>query len=83
MIPKDEQPNYETFRDCLSNAIIRKLTIRPPKERRRAKRRKGVKGKAVPCADFMEISCESGGNDVEELGEFVDVYDLQSQIFWS
>jgi hypothetical protein len=69
MIPESEQTNYETLRDCVSNAIISKLSIEPKKARRRAR---ASKSKAVSKTE-QEESTEFGGNDAEELGDFIDV----------
>jgi hypothetical protein len=74
MIPEDEGANHETFRDCFSNAIIQKLASEPPKqERRRAKGRKHGKSKDSPSTIEVEKSDGFGGNDAEELGDFIDV----------
>jgi hypothetical protein len=70
MISESEQTNYETLRDCLSNAIISKLSIEPKKERRRAK---GRKSKDNRSDDLLKGSPGFGGNDAEELGDFIDV----------
>jgi hypothetical protein len=75
MIPEDEQTNYETFRDCLSNAIIQRLASEPPKrERRRAKGRKHGKSKEISTDSGMKTSDGFEGNDAEELGDFIDVH---------
>jgi hypothetical protein len=75
MLPDNEQANFETFRDCLSNAIIQKLASEPPKrERRRAKGRKHGKSKDNTTTSESDKSDGFGSNDAEELGEFFDVY---------
>ncbi|KAF2429619.1 hypothetical protein EJ08DRAFT_698116 [Tothia fuscella] len=73
-----EQQNYEVFRDCLSNALIDKLSVEPKKERKRAKSKR--KSKELGAHEATENSgLES--NDAEELGEFVDY--LATEIFTS
>lgn len=69
MISDAEQTNYETFRDCISNAVISKLSIEPKKERRRAKTQKSKDADTVKT----EQPSSFDGNDAEELGDFVDV----------
>lgn len=73
MIPTDEESNFSTFRDCLSEPVIRKLAIQPPKatKRRGAKNRKNAI-KPVHPKDEQDDTRQS--NDAEELGEFIEVH---------
>jgi hypothetical protein len=81
MIPENEQENYETFRDCLSNAIIQRIASEPPKrERRRAKGRKHETARNNSSAAKVESTNAFGGNDAEELGEFIDVQTSHLQL---
>ena len=66
MIPTDEQTNYDTFRDCMSDAVIKILT-RPEK----GPRRRATKGKKAAVQE--KASDDEIGNDAEELGEFIEV----------
>lgn len=72
MIPVEEESNFSTFRDCLSEPVIRKLAIQPPKpsKRRAAKGRKNAIKPVYPQeaqADARQT------NDAEDLAEFIDV----------
>lgn len=71
MIPPGEQPNYEIFRDCLSDVLIRKLTTRPtkPARRRAAKGRKN----AIKPVNAAAAEEEQSASDAEDLGDFIDV----------
>jgi hypothetical protein len=75
MDSEEEQANYDTFRDCLSDALIQNLTVTEPKQRKRAKSgrqaRRSVDGKVGAATD--DITTVSS-NDAEELGEFIEVY---------
>ncbi|EKG10742.1 hypothetical protein MPH_12125 [Macrophomina phaseolina MS6] len=76
MIPTDEASNFSTFRDCLSDPVIRKLAIHPPKapKRRVAKGRKAAIKPVYP-KEVQDDARQS--NDAEELGEFVEYLALE------
>ena len=67
MIAEDEVTNYETFRDCLSDLIISKLSPSAEKPKRASK---GGKNEIKPVARPAE---QVNAEDVAELGEFIDV----------
>ncbi|KAL1638255.1 hypothetical protein SLS56_000063 [Neofusicoccum ribis] len=77
MISAEEESNFSTFRDCLSEPVIRKLAIQPPKpsKRRAAKGRKNAIKPAYP-QEAQDDARRS--NDAEELGEFVDYLALEA-----
>jgi len=70
-IPPQEQANYNTLRECLSEQIISTLAGKPDKKRKRTKQNKSTGDGGVHERDEHED--ESVGNDVEELAEFVEV----------
>lgn len=83
-IPAEEQSNYETFRDCMSEPIMKALALPAEKEKPKRKRtaKKSAKYKPVgmftPAKPQVEalstISTNApSGTDAEDLGEFVDV----------
>ncbi|KAI1804637.1 hypothetical protein F4811DRAFT_269213 [Daldinia bambusicola] len=49
-IPLDQQRNYEIFRDCLSTALIEKISRPEPKPKRRTKSRKATKLSSSPAS---------------------------------
>lgn len=75
-IPADEQSNYETFRDCLGEPVLRALTVTSeksgPKKKRHAKR--SSKGGSVDLSKKSAEKTESfaAQNDAEDLGDFID-----------
>lgn len=78
-IAPDEQANYETFRDCLSDPVLRILA--KPVEHVKAKRKKRDrthKKKNSKDATNVDTSQEkvevepTEGADAEDLGEFID-----------
>ena len=75
MSTRDEdnyEVNYETFRDCLSTAIIQRLAAPKRPERRRAA--KGRKNAVKPLE--RSVKDEEEVDDVEDLAEFIDVCEL-------
>ena len=78
-IPSEEQSNYETFRECMSEPVLRALATPIEKSKSRKKRhaRKGSKsGKASlePKVDrYANALEESQASDAEDLGDFIDV----------
>jgi hypothetical protein len=81
-IPPDEQSNYETFRECLSEPVLRALAapVDKPKKKRRARhRKKDSKDSKVETPEksatngTSEAEGDQEANDAEDLGEFIDV----------
>ena len=70
-IPPQEQANYKTLRECLSEQIISALAVKPGKKRKRAKRSKSIGDGGDH--EKVEHQDESVGSDIEELAEFVEV----------
>ena len=68
VIPAKEQSNYETFRECLSEPVLRTLAVTPEKPKRR---RRG--GKRTSLVKEGQDDQEGESNDAEDLGEFIDV----------
>lgn len=73
---EDINHNYEVFRDCLSAAIIDKLSVRAPKQQktRPSKRRKQSQNlsTSTPARDSQDSN--SSSNDPADLAEFVEVF---------
>ena len=83
-IPAEEQSNYETFRDCMSEPIMKALALPAEKEKPKKKRmaKKSAKHKPVgmfaPAKPQVEAPSTISSNapsatDAEDLGEFIDV----------
>lgn len=75
-IAPDEQTNYETFRDCLGDPVLRSLAApieRPKKKKKSA--RKSLKISVEVDNDAQKESTRQveTTNDAEDLGEFIDV----------
>jgi hypothetical protein len=78
MIPEEEQANYETFRDCLSDTLIQNLTLSKPKinvkkVRSGKPRQSRVDSKPRGIADKGGLVESAPSSDAEELGEFIEV----------
>jgi hypothetical protein len=69
--PAKEQSNYETFRECLSEPVLRNLAVMPekPKKRRRGGKRTGL----VKEGQGDQGVGQEESNDADDLGEFIDV----------
>jgi hypothetical protein len=79
----DEQSNYETFRDCLSEPVLRALAI--PTDKSKPKKRRHPKKGSKEKVDMNErsrtpvkskdISSKhtTQAEDAEVLGEFIEV----------
>jgi hypothetical protein len=83
VIPAEEQSNYETFRDCLSEPVLRALAApveKPIRKRRKKDSKKGLKNGNVNRGVEQSRGNSSGGasqtDDAEDLGEFIDVSTL-------
>jgi hypothetical protein len=82
-IPAEEQSNYETFRDCLSEPVLKALAApmerRKPKQKRHAKKtpKGGNTAKAVtksePEPNISTSITNPQASDAEDLGEFIEV----------
>ncbi|KAF3005094.1 hypothetical protein E8E13_009904 [Curvularia kusanoi] len=86
-IPAEEQSNYETFRDCMSEPIMKALALPSSKEKTKTKRmaKKRLKHKPVGMfapakpsqveetpATTTTTANTSTSTDAEDLGEFID-----------
>jgi len=77
-VPADEQSNYETFRDCLSEPVLKALAMPVEKAKPKKKRhvKKGSKEKNYVKVAEIKSSIshrEAHASDAEELGEFIEV----------
>jgi hypothetical protein len=68
MIPPEEEPNFETFRDCLSTVLIERIAPATAKPKKRVKGRKNEIKPVVRATDG-----EEGETDAAELSEFTEV----------
>jgi len=90
-IPAEEQSNYETFRDCLSEPVLKALAApiekpTPKKKRRHAKREsKGRESDIAQQETALGIkpSSEAQQADAEDLGEFIEVRPLANHLPFS
>ena len=84
LISAEEQTNYETFRDCMGEPIMKALAMTAEKEKPKKKRiaKKNAKYKPVgmfapakPRAETHNTSSSTtpSATDAEDLGEFIDV----------
>jgi hypothetical protein len=78
-IPVDEQTNYETFRDCLSEPVLKALAApaeKPrPRKKRHAKKNSKEKTSIVKNEKNNTISNrDAQSSDAEDLGEFIEVH---------
>lgn len=79
MVPAKEQSNYETFRECLSEPVLRTLAVTPEKPKRR--RRGGKRTGSVKEGQGDQGVGQEESNDAEDLGEFIDY--LANEVFTS
>ena len=71
-ISSQEQANYRTFRECLSEQVISVLAGKQDKKRKRTKRSKSIgNGGQDENGEHQDESV--AGDDVEELADFVEV----------
>lgn len=91
-IPAEEQFNYETFRDCMSEPIMKVLALPAEKEKPKKKRlaKKSAKYKPVgmfaPAKTQVEVpniisTSAPSATDAEDLGEFIDVFFPHSKTY--
>jgi hypothetical protein len=76
-MPADEQPNYETFRDCLSEPVLKVLAMptEKPKSKKKRYAKKGSKEKNVVTVADTKSSMshrEVQASDSEDLGDFIE-----------
>lgn len=80
-IPEEEQSNYETFRDCLSEPVLRTLAAPVETVKRKKKHRKGRSSVGKREMEVTTVErLEEDGSAAEDLGEFIDV--RQSSMFF-
>ena len=77
-IPADEQSNYETFRDCLSEPVLKALAApvekpKPKKKRHAKKSSKDKNGVREKSKGETETNGDAQPSDAEDLGEFIEV----------
>ena len=79
-IASDEQSNFETFRDCFSEPVLKALSkpIEKPKKKKRVARkskdgRNGVVKQEKVVAVRRAAYTEEEQTTAEDLGEFIDV----------
>jgi hypothetical protein len=76
-IPADEQSNFETFRDCLSEPVLKALAapIDKPKPKKKRHAKKGSKSgrNEIVKQEVVPTVVESQETDAEDLGEFIEV----------
>lgn len=79
-VAPDEQHNFETFRDCFSEPVLKALskpTDKPKKKKRVARKSKdgknGIVKKEVKTEASQTVSTEEDQASAEDLGEFIDV----------
>jgi hypothetical protein len=78
-IPADEQSNYETFRDCLSEPILKSLAA--PLEKAKSRKKRYVKKNSKEKNDTNEKEAkitvshrDVQTSDAEDLGDFIEVH---------
>jgi hypothetical protein len=76
-IPADEQSNFETFHDCLSEPVLKALAapIDKPKPKKKRHAKKGSKSgrNEIVKQEVVPTVVESQETDAEDLGEFIEV----------
>ncbi|KNG52635.1 HNH endonuclease [Stemphylium lycopersici] len=81
-IPTEEQSNYETFRDCLSEPVLKALAapVEKPKPKKKRHAKKGSKSGKNEIATRDQVVVDTNDNaegqptDAEDLGEFIEVH---------
>jgi hypothetical protein len=82
VISAQEQSNYETFRDCMSEPIMKALALPEQKEKNNKKRIARKRAKYKPVGMFApatpQVETPSTDNapsttDAEDLSEFIEV----------
>lgn len=87
-IPAEEQSNYETFRDCMSEPIMKALAapMEKPKPKKKRHAKKGSKSGVVEGGRgggekkvkdaVVTQNANASTTDAEDLGEFIEVHRL-------
>ncbi|KAF2835964.1 hypothetical protein M501DRAFT_981360 [Patellaria atrata CBS 101060] len=76
MISPEEEANYDIFRDCLSNLVMRKLAV----PERSPRKKRGPKGRKAPDAPVEHVRETRQETEIaDDLGDFIDY--LASEIF--
>ncbi|KAI8961887.1 hypothetical protein F5Y11DRAFT_210887 [Daldinia sp. FL1419] len=71
-IPEDQQRNYEIFRDCLSTALIEKISRPEPKPKRRSKSKRGTSSSSAPKTQDAVADTDADLNNADDLADFAD-----------
>ncbi|KAI6088289.1 hypothetical protein F4821DRAFT_234184 [Hypoxylon rubiginosum] len=78
-IPEDQQKNYDIFRDCLSTALIEKISQPEPKPKKRSKSKKSSSSSKLvststssPKGEAEAATAESDLSNADALAEFAD-----------
>ncbi|PSN62709.1 hypothetical protein BS50DRAFT_638317 [Corynespora cassiicola Philippines] len=75
-ILEEEKSNYETFRECLSEPVLKALAMPAEAPRKkRVKRRKGkeIVSRTTATVEPTEQEMPINSTDAEELGEFIEL----------
>jgi hypothetical protein len=80
-IPAEEQSNYETFRECMSEPVLKALAapMEKPKPKKKRHAKKGSKNGKNEIVKQDKTVADGNGNedtqatDAEDLGEFIEV----------
>ena len=89
-IPAEEQSNYETFRDCMSEPIMKALAapMEKPKPKKKRHAKKGSKsGRKDAVVVTQDTAADANahantGTDAEDLGEFIEVQNTHPHSFF-
>jgi hypothetical protein len=72
-VPAEERENFETFRECLSEPVLKALAKPVEKVGKKKHRKKSADEKEAEKV----VDEDAGGNDAEDLGDFIDVCRLR------
>ncbi|KAM0285452.1 hypothetical protein ACHAQH_001401 [Verticillium albo-atrum] len=73
MVEFENTPQFETFRDCLSAAIVEHMTKSSTKAKRRTKKTRQAPSQSAPAANVSQTS-----NDAEDIADFTDYIATQT-----
>ncbi|KAI1644962.1 uncharacterized protein F4817DRAFT_196243 [Daldinia loculata] len=71
-LPEDQQRNYEIFRDCLSAALIEKISRPEPKPKRRSKSKKATSSSSSSSPASTQDIADADLNNADDLADFAD-----------
>ncbi|KAI0098407.1 hypothetical protein F4814DRAFT_453487 [Daldinia grandis] len=78
-LPEEQQRNYEIFRDCLSTALIEKISRPEPKPKRRCKSKKSTAtttnttiSSSSPTSTQDITDADADFNNADDLADFAD-----------